>query len=309
MSALKIPGAPLSSGPSALGSVTPQQQVTLPPIRTADPGDARPSICLIGASGAGKTFQLGKLIDYFASKGQATLLVSIESKHQELARRRVKVMNISEAIEQAGTKRMPTDRERVMRLLAFRDQLRSGAFREHEGRPIGAIVFDGLMEVGTVMKSYKLSNAPTSATGGRDTRSAYGDLGNELIDFMAALKEAASDAGATLGIPPVAIVATCGETLRDGLFEPLLPGRMAIPNLPYQFEVMLRLAVETTEQGTQFVAHTVGGQQMYPQTGAWSAKAPAGILEHKIVNPDLGAIYEKLIEYYRGDVVSPPQGE
>ena len=33
----------------------------------------------------------------------------------------------------------------------------------------------------------------------------------------------------------------------------------------------------------------------------WSAKAPGGLFDAKIINPNLGTIYEKLTAYYRGE--------
>jgi hypothetical protein len=279
----------------------------LPEIYEAQPGDAMPSICLVGDSGAGKTFQLGRLIAHLRTLNLATIVLSVESKHQGLAPLKPLILPIGAPVKEGATMRMPTATERYHRLIAFRDQLRAGKFREHQGMRVGAIATDGLTETGNVVKAYKFDNMPTAKGGEPNVLRAYGEIGTDLLDLMASLKEAASDAGKVYGMEPIAIVATAVETLKDGKFQPLLPGNIAPDNFAQQFEVVLRLAVESAGQNTtamQYVAHTIPGEVMLPQMGRWVAKVPEGVFPPKIVNPNLGEIFEKLRAYYRGDVAA-----
>lgn len=281
----------------------------LPPIDTMDPGDAQPSICLVGASGTGKTEQLKRLIAHLNRRNLATMVLSVESKQQILATLRPFRIPIGAPVRLTPTISRPaTASEKFMRLLTFRDRLRQGQFREHEGRAIGALVVDGLMEVGAIVKAHRLSNMPVSATGQSNTFRAFDEIGTDLIELMASLREAASDSGKAFGIAPLAIVATCGEALKDGKYQPLLPGNQAPTSLPYQFELLLRLSTETIDGATQYVAHTIPGETAYPQMGRWDAKAPGGLFDAKIVNPDLGAIYDKLTAYYRGENAATNEG-
>lgn len=276
----------------------------LPEIYTADPIDARPSICLIGDSGTGKTEQLKRLIAHLNTKGLATIVVAAESKQQILAMLRPLVLPINAPMRVGTTVRPPTPTEKYNRLLRFRDDLKEGKFREHGGRKVGAIAFDGLMEVGDIVKAHRMSPGvmPIDRDGSQNTWAAFDRIGLDLIDLMASFKEAASDSGKAYGIEPITIAATCGEMLhKSGKFIPILPGNQAPDKLPYQFELILRLATEVTDGGVQYVAHTVNGETPYPNMGRWTAKAPGGLFDEKIVNPNLGEIYERLVGYYRGE--------
>jgi hypothetical protein len=290
-----------------LSTPTGAAQTELPAIYTAEPGDARPSICLIGASGTGKTEQLKRLMRYFNAHGLASIVIGIESKHQVLAELRPLVLPIGAPVAVAGGARPATPSEKHARLLKFRDNLRAGMYREHDGRTVGAIVFDGLMEIGSIVKAHRLANMPVSSkTGEQNTFRAFDEMGVDLIDIMASFKEAASDASKAYGIEPLGIAATCGEELRDGKFQAILPGRQASTMLPFQFEMVLRLATETAVDGsgTAYVAHTMPGEVVMPQMGRWDAKAPGGLFEPKIVNPDLGDIYARLIAHYKGETTT-----
>lgn len=309
---MKIPGqmGPTTMGAKLSAPVGPQA-TDLPDIYTAEPEDARPSICLIGGSGTGKTEQLKRLIAYLRGQGLASLVVDIENKNQVLLGLRPKVQKISSPIKDAhtGQVRPATASEKFARLQQFRDNLRSGMYREHDGLPIAAIVFDGLMEVGAIVKEHRLANMPVSAKSGeQNTFRAFDEMGIDIINFMASCREAASDAGKAFGIPPIGIAATCGETLRDGKFAPILPGNQAPTMLPYQFEMVLRLATEARVDGNgmQYVAHTIPGEVIMPQMGRWDAKAPGGLFENKIINPDLGLLYERLIAHYKGQAEPKP---
>jgi len=296
---LKLPG----QGGARLGVPSgAAARADLPEIYEADPGDALPSICVIGASGTGKTHQLGLLVKHLATKGLATIVVSVENKHQGIARLRPLVLPIGAPVRTTTGARPATATEKYNRLIAFRDELREGKYREHLGRPVGALVTDGLMEIGAIVKSHKLDNMPTSRGGEQNTFRAFDEMGVAIIDLMASFREAASDAGKAYGIAPLTVVATCGEVLKDGKFQAMLPGNQAPNMLAYQFEAIFRLAVEATEMGStevQYVAHTTPGETAYPQTGRWDAKAPSGLFGQKIVNPNLGEIYEKLVTNYK----------
>jgi len=293
-----------------LGAIAPVTSAhTLPDIYTANPGDAQPSICLIGASGTGKTEQLKRLIAHLTRRALATIVVAVESKQQIVASLRPLILPIGAPVRVGTDVRPATVSEKFNRLIAFRDQLKQGKFRTHDGRAVGALAFDGLMEVGAVVKGHRLATMPTSATGQQNTFRAFDEMGTDLIDLMASFREAASDAGIAYGIAPLAVIATCGETLKDGKYQPILPGNQAPTMLPYQFELILRLATETAEGGgMQYVAHTVPGETGYPVMGRWDAKAPAGLFDAKIVDPDLGMIYDKLTAYYRGDTATENKG-
>lgn len=293
-----------------LGTPMPVTSAELPPIDTMDPGDAQPSVCLVGASGTGKTEQLKRLIAHLNTRKLATMVLSVESKQQILATLRPMRIPIGAPVRTSPTTSRPaTATEKFQRLITFRDRLRQGQYREHEGRTIGCLVVDGLMEVGAIVKAHRLSNMPMSTSGQQNTFRAFDEIGTDLIDLMASLREAASDSGKAFGITPLAIVATCGEVLKDGKYQPLLPGNQAPTMLPFQFELILRLATENSEGGTlQYIAHTVPGETSYPIMGRWDAKAPGGMFDAKIINPNLGEIYEKLTAYYRGDDATQKQG-
>ena len=305
---LRIPGQQPAARLGAIPVGAPNR-IELPEIYEAQPGDAMPSICLVGDSGAGKTHQLGLLIAHLRTMGRATIVLSVESKHQGLTPYKPLILPIGAPVKTATGVRVPTATERYHRLIAFRDDLRAGKFREHLGVPVGAIVTDGLTEMGNIVKGYKFDNMPTAGTSGQpNVLRAYGEIGNDLLDLMAALKEAASDTGRAFGMAPIAVVATCVETLKDGKYIPLLPGNIAPDNFAQQFEVVLRLAVESAGPNTtamQYVAHTMPGEVFMPQMGRWIAKSPAGF-EPKIVNPNLGVIFDQLIRHYRGDDRATP---
>lgn len=244
----------------------------------------------------GKTRSIQLLLRYLRERGKTAIVVAVESKQQILAKERPLRLDIGAPVMHNGVPRPATVTDKYNRLIALREALREGRYREHNGQPVAAICFDGLMEVGDVIKGHKMRNVPTSATTGeKNTYALYDSIGEELIDFMAACRDSASDAAKAFGIEPIAIVATCGEELKNGELRPILPGNKAPVRFPYQFELVLRYAIEDGE----FIAHTKGGQIYTPYEARWFAKAPE-IFEPRIVNPDLGQIYDKLITYYQG---------
>ena len=293
-SALKIPGLP--SG--ALPGKAPIQQapITLPDIIEGDPADARPSICLTGASGTGKTTQIRNLI----RAGFNVLVVSVENKHQALLSERPLIINLAGPVKEGNSFRPATVTDKYNRLLAFRDALKEGKYRSHNGRPIDIIATDGAMEMGAVVKGHRMKNVFVSRTGEVNTFKNFDEMGIDLIDMFAAWREAASDASKVFGIPPVGIVVTCGERLsKEGDFKPILPGNQADLMLPYQFEAVIRLATEVNDGNLEYVAHTVPGEVAYPVPARWTAKCPGNVFDARVVNPDLGVMYKKLIEHYK----------
>lgn len=260
-----------------------------------DPGDSRPSILLVGNSGTGKTEQIARMM----RAGKRALVLDVENKAQVLATYRPLRIKIGEAEKQPdGSIRMTDATARYDRLMRFRDGLREGKYREHNGKPIDFVGIDGLMEIGSVIKTHKMKNVPTSKTGEANTFRAFDEIGMEIIDFVVACKEAASDASKAFGIPPIGIVATCGEFYKDGELRPLLPGNQAHLHLKYHFELVLRLDVEFDGTALRYIAHTVPGEVFTPMPARWYAKAPGGLFEPRITDPDLGAIYDKMVENY-----------
>lgn len=304
--ALKIPGLPAGGGGNvAARSPIQQSQATIPDIYEADPEDARPSIALIGASGTGKTTQLRNLM----RAGFNVLVVATESKQQALASERPLILPIGAPVREGATVRPATVTDKYNRLMAFRDALKEGKYRTHNGRPIDIIAYDGAMEVGAIIKGHKMKNVVVSkSTGETNTFKTFDEIGIDLIDFFASCREASSDASKAFGIPPVGIVVTCGEILKAGEYKPILPGHQANDMLAYQFEAIFRMAVEVVDGNIQYVAHTVPGETSYPVEGRWTAKVPGGIFEPKIINPDLGAIYKALIGHYKGETVNKENG-
>jgi hypothetical protein len=295
--ALRIPGLP-SAASGLLGPVNTQARATLPDIVELDPADARPSICLVGGSGTGKTTQIRNVI----RAGFNVLVVAIESKLQAMAGERPLVVNMNEPVREGSTFRAATVTDKYNRLLAFRDALKEGKYRSHKGKPIDVIAFDGAMEMGAIIKGHKLKSVIVSKSGETNTFKTFDEIGIDLIDFFAACREAASDASKAFGVPPVGIIVTCGEQLKDGEYKPILPGNQAALMLPYQFEAVLRLTTEINDGNLEYVAYSTPGETAYPLMGRWTAKAPGGLFEGgKIVNPDLGKIYKQLVNYYQGN--------
>lgn len=299
---VNTPGSKLrpTSGAVATGQVT-----NLPEIYEANPSDAVPSIAIVGASGVGKTRAIKLLLRSLRERGKTAIVVAVESKQQVLAEERPLILPIGAPVVENGTARPANVTDKYNRLMAFREALRSGAYRTHKGMQVAAVCFDGLMEIGDVIKGHRTKNMPTSSsTGEKNSFALFDQIGTDLIDFMATCREAASDASKAFGIEPLGIIATCGEELKNGEFRPILPGNMAPVRFPYQFEMVLRYAIE----GEDYVAYSKGGQVYVPSEARWFAKAPGDLFETRIVNPDLGAIYTKLVNYYQG-VATTPGGE
>jgi len=270
-----------------------------PEIVETEPEDVRLSLLAQGDSGTGKTEGIRRLL----LAGYNVVVLAIEAKMQRLLALRPQTVYIDGPVIErvTGTKRPPTIDEKYQRLIAFKEALAEGKYREHKGKPIDIIAGDGVMEVMDIIKAYRLKNIPISkSTGEKNTYAAYDQIGTDGVDFIKACKVAASEVSRQYGMPPVGMYWTCGEEYEPaaGKYVPILPGRIAPRALPYQFEAILRLAVERGADGQPvFVAHTVASEQ-------WVAKSPPGVLDSRIAGPvgagapDMGVIWKQLLDYY-----------
>ena len=297
-----VPGVNVGARAGLLKPPTGPVVDDLPEIYEASSSDAVPTIALVGASGTGKTEQIRRLIRHLKSKGETALVVAVESKQQVISALNPKIL----PIQAPGKDGKSVDvTVKYNRLMTLKNAIRDGRFREDKGVPIGVLCFDGVMEVGDIIKGHHTKNMPTSQSSGeKNTFALYDRVGVDQIDFLAALREAAGDAAKAFGTRPLGMVVTCGEEFRNGEFRPILPGNMAPIRFPYQFELVLRLAVE---EGV-YVAYTKPGTVYTPVQGSWNAKAPDIFGDTRIVNPDLGEIYEKVLAYYQDSTRNEAQG-
>lgn len=285
---------------------TPILSLPPPEIVEGDPDDLRNSCLVVGASGTGKTHGIKRLIQ----AGFNVLYVSVENKAQEILGLRPKIVPLDGPVVDAktGAKRPPNVDERYLRLKAFMDALASGKYREHNGRPIDILAFDGLMEVASVIKDYRFAHMPLSAKGETNTFALWGQIGDDLVDMFKKCRNAASDVSRMYGFPPVGIYATCGEAFSDklGRYVYELPGNIAGSQLPYQFSTILRLEIRRDGDTPRYVVHTVASE-------IWAAKAPAGLFDPMIIGsaldgtaPDIGTIWRKLDTYYKTEAGFDP---
>lgn len=264
----------------------------LPDARIAKVSDARPSVTLIGKSGSGKTYAIGRMLD----AGYKGLILAVEDKIQSIAKYNPPTVFINDPVVDAeGNKRYPTDTEKYERLMAFPTALREGKLREFDGKPIDFIAIDGFLEVGQVIFTYNKKCKPISKSGEQNTYALWDKVAEDAVDFFKACRDAAGMASAAYGFPPVGFVATCGEhmevtKLKEVRYTPLFPGRKAPELLPYMFEHVIRLANRVDEGEYVYVAHTVGD-------GEFDAKTPSGLFEAEEINPDFGVMWKKLLDH------------
>jgi hypothetical protein len=264
----------------------------LPEPRIASATDARPSVTLIGGSGTGKTYALGRLL----AAGLNVMILAVEDKIQGIAKYNPLTIFLNDPVP--GENRAPTPEEKYRRLMAFPGALKAGMYREHGGKPIDLIATDGLLEVGQVIFRHHKRHIPISkSTGEQNTYALWERVAEDAVDFFHACRDAAGMASAAYGLPPVGFVVTCGEHIERGKFgdvryEPLFPGRKAPEMLPYVFETVVRLANRNNDGEYEFVAHTIGTEEFY-------AKSPPGVFEAEEINPDFGQMYLKLLEHYQ----------
>lgn len=248
-----------------------------------------PSILVIGASGTGKTTGITQMLE----KGVRVLLIDIEDKTQAFRGHRPPTVAIGEpVVEKAtGAKRPPTDIERYQRLLAFRDKLANGGYRDHKGVPFDIVAGDGLMEAMQLIAANWRKNMPRAeSTGSKDTFAMYDRIGTDGLDLLRDIKRAAAASAHLYGWRPLGMYWTCGEQLLDnGMYVPQLPGKQTGNNLPYPFEAVFRLAV----RDCQHVMYLRG------EEGRWFAKSPdcfGGVNE--LASWNMGDVYKQLVEYY-----------
>jgi hypothetical protein len=277
----------------------------LPEIVIGEPTKASPSVLIVGGSGSGKTHAIAELL----KAGKTGLILAVEAKTQILLKHRPMIVYVAAPVTEGGKMREPTPTEKFNRLKEFRDRLASGEYREHEGKKIDFLATDGVMELMQVFYGHHKLNRPVDRDGAPNTYAMYDAIGESVLDFLRTLRDAASEAASLYGTEPLGIIATCGEEWEkkkgeEGRYVPLLKGNIVPRNLPYQFEMVLRLDTEAgLDGGVQYVAHTVRGAQ-----GEWFAKTPGGLLPPKIVlgpgaqtEMTFNDIYDRLTALYRGE--------
>lgn len=298
---------PPKGGPQLPSLGSQQAAPTAEPAPEFEPwGDetALPSLLVLGASGSGKTDAIRKL----CMAGFKLAVVEIEPKVLGLAQFSPLRVRLCKPVTVGGNSRMPTAIERYDRMMRHLDGLRAGKYRVAlDGSPIDILAYDGLTEAGDLIAASKF--------GGRFKVGLddWTRIGKETIDLFKDLRDAAGIASTELGLPPVGIMATCGEAspkkldIKAGTSsierdQPVLPGNMALVRLPSVFEVIWRLSAGSapggghewrvaTQLGDTYLAKSPGGLFDVIETG------PGGTDEHgKARAPDIGAMYHKLLE-------------
>ncbi len=160
---------------------------------------------------------------------------------------------------------------------------------------------------------------------------AWMATGRKTIDLFRDLRDAAGSACKEQGLPPIGIVATCGEASPKRLDlkgkgsyvdrdQPVLPGNASLTRLPFVFEVIWRLSAGMTDTGGhEWRVHTQLGD-------TWFAKSPGGLFDPIVTGPggvdeagigrepNIGLMYLKLLTdelspYYRADYVNEENSE
>lgn len=282
---------PVSKGPGGA--------VAVPPI-TELGDDVRicPTFLAMGKSGSGKTEGARHLLE----SGITALVVAVEGKVQRLLAYRPLTIFMGEPLEVGGQRRRPTFTEMYQRLWAFKDRLGAGEYREHKGRPFEVIIIDGLMEVAKVFARHHKSAVPVSkSTGERNTYAMAESIGNEVLDFVDALRDAASVMSQMLSIAPVGIYTTCGikaekNKLGDVTgWKPSIYGNIAPDNLPYQFETILHLYRQKDAESGEVVycMDTVGDDEQ-----GLLAKVPSGLFPPVVMGWNMAEVYRRVMEDY-----------
>ncbi|MEE8489968.1 MAG: hypothetical protein V3S43_06495 [Acidimicrobiia bacterium] len=257
-----------------------------------------PSALFIGDSGTGKTHAIATMI----AAGLHVCHVPVEPKRGALLRARPLIIDINELHDG----KRPTAGIRWDRLQRFADELGNGGYREFDGRDIDAITVDGITEVGSVIHM-----ALKPIYDKTKTLIMWEEIGIKTVDFVNTLRDAADYSSTKFGLRPMAIIATCGETVQvDGdvtRFVPLLPGKKAAKSLAYPFEVIWRFSAGPgAADEHEFRIHTQKGEDHI-------GKSPVGVFDLKVISgagvdvdgsPDAGKMYMQLLEnkkspYYR----------
>jgi hypothetical protein len=265
---------------------------------------ALPSLLLLGASGSGKTDGIKKL----AMAGFKLAVIEIEPKMFGLQKYKPLRLRICKPVKVGNGYRLPTYTERYDRLMRHLDGLRVGKYRvTPDGKPVDLLAYDGLTEAADIIHARKKGS---KIKGDLDSWMA---TGLATIDLFKDLRDAAGVASDEMGLPPVGIVATCGESSPKRLDikgktsyierdKPVLPGNMALDRLPFVFEVIWRLSGGEDDGGAhEWRVHTQLGDTYF-------AKSPGGIFEPETVvgpggvdengaarTPDIGSMYKQML--------------
>ena len=269
-------------------------------------GRLLPSLALIGDSGTGKTVQIGRLVE----AGFNVCVFTFEQKVAALLpwKDKIKLVNIAKPHEGQP----PSWQIKYDRLQAIVHKLCAGGYRETpQGSTVDILAFDGATEISKIIRNYYFGgegeNMIKNAEGKRDGFKTWGRLGDELVAFFDACRDAAGYACAELGLPPVGTVVTALEKpVKDSFpprFEPKLDGNIGVDNLPSAFEIVWRLSCGDEK-------FKVGPRK----TAEYYAKSPTGVFEGIVEGrgfntsdgaPDVGKMYRQLLEdeksvYYQG---------
>lgn len=253
-----------------------------------------PSLLVTGDTGTGKTDAIAKLADVGFKVG----VLVVEDKTASLARQRgnMKRIDVNQIVEVGGKRRPPTATERYARLQQFVEQLRAGAFTG-----VDIIATDGMTEVSDIIEG---ATAPKFTS--QEAMKMWRKVAKDTVAFFKALRDAAGEASARYGVPPVGIVATCAqadkvkmnvkagtEEVRANVF--LMQGNEAKLRMPFAFEVMWHLKAK----GGVFEIHTVSDDDEH---GEWKAKSPGGLFSNVETgpggidgDPHVGRMYKKLL--------------
>lgn len=252
-----------------------------------------PSALFIGESGAGKTYAIGRLLAH----GLRVALVAVEPKYQAI--KRLLKQHEAPLIDLATLGTTPA--ERWDQLHRLRDRLAAGGYREHRGKPVDVLAFDGMTELVDLVHLDRKARYSR-----KDSLPMWEDIAVTAVDYFKALRDASGS-----GDRPLPIVATCIETTEQIGYEthhvPLMPGRKTMKMLAPQFEVVWRLSTGVGHDGQhEFRVHTVREEGFY-------AKSPAGLFPkvvagHGVVdgvvpsdwaspegNPDVGLMFRALL--------------
>lgn len=296
-------GAPATSTRAAQPARDPMEGID---IIQAEPGYAKPSILVMGDSKTGKTHALKMILRRLSMRNERGLVLGIENKWQALSTYGPKVVFITKPVVDGGRSRPPTASEMYDRLWRVVDALAIGALQRHQGEHCTALLGDGLMEVCAIVERHVKATKPVSSTGEKNSYALWDMIGAKSIDFFKSMRDAASEGTRVYGAHPLAVVMTCGATLKaeSALATPtwtaLLPGNIGKQALPFQFEVILHLFKQPGGDGEPiFTVATSSGEDYIastPQIDGIPARIVGTRAEHNL--PDVGEVFDRLLLHY-----------